>query len=365
MPESKQGAVRSTLDPIRFESDAVSTLAPQDIAEQLLEYLADYLGIQDLSYACSPTEYPDGWETYSYTFQLRAGRALPAEFAKPLVIRLYASPEGLPRARYEVAVERQGFAQGFPLPQTLLLEEDCRLLGGPFVIRVQAPGRTLLQAMLKQPWRLWSAPRQMALAQVQLHRLSPRGFPAPKGPWLTRCFQELAEILERYELETFRAGYEWLHRHRPAPPRRTSIVHLDFHPINLIHQPGQPLLVLDWVEADVADRHVDVATSLMLMECVTAGTPTWHARLLAGLGRFWFVRWYLRAYRRRLPLDWNVLCYYRALAAFRRLCCYARWLRAGPRITGCKPSLLRHLDAEHLEQLGGYFRKWTGVRLQL
>jgi aminoglycoside phosphotransferase (APT) family kinase protein len=224
----------------------------------------------------------------------------------------------------------------------------------------------------------------MAQAHARLHRLPVADFPARPGTLLARRFQEMAIVLQAYDLDGLRRGLDWLLTHCPPPPDRPTLVHLDFHPLNLIHtasgkqgdcspeERGQSpcladgsLTVLDWVEADVGDRHADVATTLMLMECVTAGAATASDHFWTWAGRFWLVRWYLKAYHRLLPLDWDRLAYYRAWAAFYRLCTYGRWLWAGPQVTGSKPTVLQHLGPCARERLQRYFRKWTGVAVRL
>src|SRR5947209_6169541 len=89
-------------------------------AAGLLRYLATYLGVKGLRYRAAPAPVSDGWETLLYGFQLPRHPQLPPEFKRPLILRVYASPQGLPRARREVAIQRALRRQGFPVPQVLL-----------------------------------------------------------------------------------------------------------------------------------------------------------------------------------------------------------------------------------------------------
>jgi Ser/Thr protein kinase RdoA (MazF antagonist) len=182
---------------------------------------------------------------------------------------------------------------------------------------------------------------------------------------LTRRLDGLAQVIERYDLIGLRPGLDWLLAHEPLPVASPRILHLDFHPMNLMAAPGRPLVVLDWSEADVGDPHADVATTLMILKCLSAEESTLYDRLLVGVGRVLFRRWYLRAYRRRRPLDRDKLAYYRAWAAFGRLCRYGLWLHEGPGATGSKPSSLRHLSPGHVRTLEDYFRRWSGVAVRL
>ncbi len=336
-----------------------------EVASALGTYLMKRLDMISLRYSQEPAEFPDGWETYTYCFQLESSGVLPPEFARLLVLRIYASPEGLPRAQREYAVQGHMQRLGYPVAEPLLLEETSDVFGGPFLLMALVPGQTLLHSLLRRPWRIVHGAIQMAATHVQLHSLAAQDFPSPPGSFLTRHFQEMATLIREYDLSNLKPGLDWLITNRPAQPGKSSIIHLDFHPLNLIYSDGYPLSVLDWVEADVGDPHADVATTMMLMQCVPPRELTFRERLSVGVGRFWLLRWYLKAYRTRRPLDRAKLSYYRAWAALRRLCCYGRWLHGGPLATGSKPTALQHLTPGHLETLQNYFQKFSGVNVSL
>src|SRR5207248_6960760 len=108
---------------------------------------------------------------------------------------------------------------------------------------------------------------------------------------------------------------DWLVRHRPADPERPSILHLDFHPVNILFDRGQCSGVIDWCDADVGDRHADVATTLVLMKTAPVEIPHLWERPFAGFAR-WIVRErYRRVYDRHLPPDPGKPSYYAALAS--------------------------------------------------
>jgi aminoglycoside phosphotransferase (APT) family kinase protein len=365
----------STLDPAR--GVAGTGLPPGDLAvspdtgtgapavgDAFLRHLEDRLGFSSLRFAEPPVLIPEGWETYIYRFRLASATGLPSEWARPLVLRIYACIEGLPRLRHEYLVQQCMARHAYPVARPLLLDGDPHLLGGPFMVMEAIPGRTLLDLMLWRPWRVIDGPVQMAALHARLHRSPVADFPAPPGPFLERRLEEMRAWVTEYRLHGMAPGLEWLARNRPPEPERPSIIHLDFHPVNLMFGRWHCNAVLDWSESDVGDPHLDVATTIVLIRSAPVEVPAPLQPLTAAPARTLLWRLYRNAYRRRLPLDPQRLRYFLAWAAFRRLCNWGRWLRVGPQVMGNKPSSIRYVSASRVRLLRRFVRRWSGVDVQ-
>jgi aminoglycoside phosphotransferase (APT) family kinase protein len=284
---------------------------PAAVADALRAYLRE----PGLSYRQPPVLLPDGWETYTYVCELGPAPALPEPLTGPLVLRIYASPQGLPRARHEFAVQQRLWDLGFAVPRPLGLECSSDLFGGPFLLMQRVVGRTLFRTLLRRPWLLWHGPRWMAQLHARLHALSAEDFPSGAGPFPDRTIEEVGAVIRAHGLRGLQPGLDWLWARRPSPPARPSILHLDWHPLNLIRKPDGPLVAIDWTEADVGDPHADVAITLLLLRhAPTAGQTLWE-RGSVPVGRCLTGYWYLKAYRRLHPLNRGHLAYYRAWAA--------------------------------------------------
>lgn len=339
--------------------------SPPEVAGVLLRYLGRRLGLDNLAYAAPPAELSSGWETYTYEFRLRDSDPLPRPFAGPLVLRAFVCPQGLPAARREFAVTQFLARSNFPVPEPLLLEESSSYLRGPFLLRPRVPGRPLLKTALRYPWTLFSTAEVLADTHARLHAVPAEAF-SSAGDWaLERSLDEGARAIRRCGLDGLRDALHWLNAHRPPRPPSPSILHLDFHPLNLIRKGGEPPIVLDWTESGVGDYHADVGMTLMLLECAPPDDLGPWDRFCAWVGRSVFRAWYLHAYGKRARLNEEKLAYYRAWAAFHRLCRYGRWLRVGPAETGYKPSAVRHLKPGHLRKMARYFHAWSGVSITL
>jgi aminoglycoside phosphotransferase (APT) family kinase protein len=334
---------------------------PAKIESILRDYLKHRLRTARLAFDEPPTLFPDGWETYTYRFRIRSNASLLQRFRVPLVLRVFSCQKGLARARHEFAVQHYLRQYDYPVAEPLILESACDFFGGPFLIRQEIPGRTLLSTLQEEPWKLWQEPMLMAQLQARLHSLPAPGFPRARGSLLYRSLEGIESAIRTLDLDGLKPGLDWLVAHRPDVRPRLAILHMDFHPMNLIYLEDGSLAVVDWTEADVGDPHADVATTLMLMATVPVGPNTVMGHISTRLGRGILLRRYLRAYRRAEEVDPCKLAYYRAWAAVRRLCQYSRWLYSTPATNGCRPSAAEHVSPQQLHTLEGYFRKWTGV----
>jgi aminoglycoside phosphotransferase (APT) family kinase protein len=331
----------------------------------LLEFLQWHYGVRVVRYLQQPTPILEGYESYIYQFQLQPSEGFPRAFSRPLILKLYSNHNGEKRLHHEFAVQRRMHSLGYPTPEPILYECQSDWFRGPFMIMEVIPGKNLLHLLLQYPWKIVRGPGWMAQMQARLHRLPTAEFSGSSEPFLERQLQTIQDQMEAHDLYGLLAGYDWLWRHRPVLSERPSIVHLDFHPINLMFEHDQCRGVLDWCDADVGDRHADVAVTLTLIRTAPVAVASFRQRLATWPGRWLLYRRYLRAYRRLLPLDDGKLSYYMAWAALRRLCRYGTWLRAGPQITGSKPACLGLLRRDRIDVLRRCFWEQTGVQVRL
>ena len=63
------------------------------------------------------------------------------------------------------------------------------------------------------------------------------------------------------------------------------------------------LCLIDWSGAALGDRHHDIAATLLVMRAAPITPHNMIERLLDRFGRRMFIRRYLRAYGKRLPID--------------------------------------------------------------
>ncbi|HBI43865.1 MAG TPA: hypothetical protein DDY78_13600 [Planctomycetales bacterium] len=333
------------------------------VAAELLSYLQIRKGLSGLEYLQAPGIIPDGWETYTYRLQFQVQTA--ATLRGPLVLRVYHGPEGLPRLRREFMLQRRLAELHYPVARPVMAEEDPGFLGGPFLLMEWVEGDMLLHRILHDYFALLWGPQQMADVHARLHQLPLQGLLGPDRPFLERQLETLKAMVDDYDLTGLAPGLDWLRAHRPAEAESPSLLHLDFHPKNLLVHKGRCTAVLDWSESDVGDHHADAAVALLMIDTAPVEEASAWDRFMLPIGRFLTHELYRYSYRRRLPLDGRRLRYYQAWAAFRRLSWYGSWIAAGPQVMGYKPGAVGHVRPGHVADLERYFQRYSGVAIRL
>jgi aminoglycoside phosphotransferase (APT) family kinase protein len=279
-----------------------SEKTPEQLSDSLITYLRAQLDNTSLGYRTPLTPIQGGYETQMHRFELSG---VEGELSRPLALRLFPPHEGPGRATWESTVQNTLADQGYPAARVYLTCTDPSILGGVFFIMDLLPG----ELMMSIPFEI--IPGLLGKAQAALHRIDP-------GP-LVRSLREqgFAEGAYRFgrRLEELRGAVDtypwladvtgWLVEHRPPEPKRLSVCHGDFHPLNILVQDGQITGVVDWGGLMVADPVLDVANTIVL-----AMIPAKHLFSLLEWDKF--PGMYLDAYRAHRPLDLRYLDYYQA-----------------------------------------------------
>ena len=126
--------------------------------------------------------------------------------------------------------------RGYPVPEVHELIEDGRDL-----IMEKVPGPTMVESLVKRPWRARRAGAELAELHARLHAI-----PAP----------------------------DWL----PALDDGDRLLHFDLHPLNVILSPSGPV-VIDWTNATRGRAGYDLARAWVLMASADAKVG-WPLRLV-------------------------------------------------------------------------------------
>ncbi len=347
-----------------------------DIRERLAHYLGaavDYLRVL-----------ASGWETTVFEFTLASRSPLADNLptGSPLVLRSYQGSRADDKgARESITVNRLASA-GYPVPRPYLFEPGRTPLGAPFLIMDRVAGGPLFSIKsFPQAFKTFSLGFiAFVRAQTQLHRLGSRGLnlddipnayaadkTPPTAPLLDRFLAIIAERIENGPLPGLSDALDRLReraaRFREAP---ASLVHMDFHPQNVIVKGMRVTGVIDWVNADHGDRHLDVATTSAILSTTAMDHPRWMRDNAIGNSlRALFNSLYLPLYHVMAPLEFDRLRYCQAVASLLRLSMLGMMRARGAEAAGFRPEAINEVTPMVVRLLSRYASRKSGVPVSI
>jgi aminoglycoside phosphotransferase (APT) family kinase protein len=207
-----------------------------------------------------------GWETSLWRFETPDGQIH--------ALRVYPGPEHAGSARKEEAALRACMSAGVPVPA---LEATGQWEGRPLLVIGWCAGTTLLAAMLRRPWSVWRAGLSFGRLQAQVHRVPSPPALREGAPhyWLLRGALQQPEVFVRV---------------RDMSLSTDSLIHLDYHPLNVLTDGGRFTGVIDWSAAAAGDPRADFARTAALLR--TASSPPGPTRPIVGaFRRLFYLAW--------------------------------------------------------------------------
>ncbi len=158
----------------------------------------------------------------------------------------------------------------------------------------------------------------------------------------------------------------------PATPSATatapddSIVHLDYHPQNVIVRGIRVTGVIDWVSADRGDRHLDAATTSAILATSAMDRPRWMRDNRVGNSlRALFAALYFPAYHALAPMDLERFRYCQAVAALFRLSTFGMMRTRGPASVGFRPEAIANVTPDVVRLLTRYASRKSTLPVSL
>jgi Ser/Thr protein kinase RdoA (MazF antagonist) len=205
------------------------------------------LGYPEVS---QPARVTGGWETLLWRFATPDGREHS--------LRVYHLPRIQAIAWRERAALMACEKAGLPAPR---VEAAGEAGGFPALVLSWCPGIPLLAYVEKKPWALWRLGRLFGRAQAEMHRVQPPEEFVGTAPqdWVCRAGEE----------------YRDLEQHALGLGLRTdTLIHMDFHPLNLVSDGASVTGILDWCGAAAGDPRADLArTEITLLAAPVPAGP--------------------------------------------------------------------------------------------
>ena len=182
-----------------------------------------------------PQRVKGGWETLLWRFATPDGREHS--------LRVHHLPEREEFARRERLALQACEKGGLPAPR---LEAAGDFQGLPAMVLSWCPGRPLLSYVEQRPWAIWRLGRLFGRTQALMHALTPPPEFIATAPddWLSRLDEEYVDLATHA---------------KTLGLSTSSLIHMDFHPLNLISDGAAVTGVIDWPRAGAGDPRADLA----------------------------------------------------------------------------------------------------------
>ncbi|MCA0455501.1 MAG: aminoglycoside phosphotransferase family protein [Chloroflexi bacterium] len=163
---------------------------------------------------------------------------------QPYALRLMRPQQAATYER-EVAAMQAAAAGGVVVPE---LVRYSLWEGRPVMLLSWLRGGTLASELLRQPYRIWQLGTAFGGMQAVIHRI-----PAPPAlnptEWIEWAGDEPELKARLYDL----------------PSRQTRLIHLDYHPLNVMADAGRITGVIDWTNARAGDPRADFARTYSIL----------------------------------------------------------------------------------------------------
>jgi Ser/Thr protein kinase RdoA (MazF antagonist) len=167
------------------------------------------------------------------------------------VLKLYRQGWSPRSVKYEYQQALASQQTGYRVPAVgELVEVDGR--HGITYQRIE--GRTMLQEMMKKPWKIRRFSRQLAQLHAEMHTHTAAG--------LTPVNQRLAEKIQHAPHFGHSTKIAILKR-LSVLPQEDKLLHGDFHPDNIMLTADGPIII-DWIDAALGHPLADVARTLVI-----------------------------------------------------------------------------------------------------
>ena len=141
---------------------------------------------------------------------------------------------------------------------------------------------------------------------------------------------------------------------------------MDYHPLNVMVHGVRVTGVIDWVNTDVGDRHLDAAMTAVILSSSAMEHPRWMRDNLVGNGlRASFAALYMPLYHAMAPMDFERFRYCQAVAALLRLSMMGMMRARGPEVVGFRREAIDEVTPAVVRLLSRYATRKSGASVRL
>lgn len=213
-----------------------------------------------------------GWETEIESFDLE-WTSNDGTVSKGLVVRIFPGKGAAQKAEKEFRYMKELQNLKYPVPTVYIIETDDSIIGNPFIIMDRIEGGTIedrigLSVEKRDHWLDVMCELFLDLHNLEWESLateSERKLFEDPHYIVKRTISMYRELLEQTNCLVLLPVVEWLTKNAESVPcTKPSIIHGDFHPMNVLLDENDNPYVIDWGAARIHDSRADLAWSLLL-----------------------------------------------------------------------------------------------------
>ena len=277
------------------------------------------------------TDITSGWENQLISFDL-SYKIQGKQIKKELIARIYPATDAKTKSAKEFTLVKKLHDLNYPVPRTYLLENSGNIIGNPFVILERINGPTMGEVIENtQEKKRNKLTNQFIDLYLQLHDLNWREFDLITLPLESPSFHSyIATLLNEYITSVIKRGLTDFHevfdylknQMERLDISSLSLVHLDYHPNNILMKKNTYPVVIDWGTANILDFRFDLAWTVLLANAHYSQT----------LGQLVF-----ESYQQKLGRTIEDFEFFYMFAATRRLIDYVISMTQGAETSGMRP----------------------------
>jgi aminoglycoside phosphotransferase (APT) family kinase protein len=327
------------------------TLIDNEIQSNLLSYIRQTNPIKQIS---NLTKITSGWENEVYSFT-----AEYSDRKTDLILRIYPGDHAEWKSEREFNGIKRLYEVGFPVPKVHALEHDLSIFGKPVIIMEKINGRegwkVIDKSYGKERDRLIN---QFCQIFANLHSLDWRLIHPDPLPYnendpyglINSLMQKIQGYVDQFpDAKVLMPVFDWLmDRRNNVPCRRLSVVHMDYHPANLILKDNGDAIIIDWTNIDVGDFRMDLAWTMLLVS--SYGNPEGRDIVL-------------NEYEKIIGHKIEQIEYFEVFALLRRLFSIFVSLTVGANKLGMRPEAIESMkkSVRHIKILCDLLHQKTGI----
>lgn len=327
----------------------------QTLVKQLETHLKQLYRDRTSVSVASLEEINMGWETELYTFEVDSTKN-GDHIREHRVLRVFQGDGAGHKSAKEYYLMRKLDEAGYPVPKIYSHEETGEVIGKPFIIMERILGTTLDDAYRNEnPEELQRGLNRLIKLFVRLHRLDVAPF---KGITELPCHDDpVQDNIDWYrrtaegQIKWLKPVVDWLaERKQYIEPVHQSVVHMDYHGMNVMLREDGSEAVIDWGASRIGDHRMDLGWTLLLY--TTFGDDVYRDPMLALYGE-----------HSGRPVD--DIEYFEVMAIMRRIIDLVTTMEGGSDSVGLKSEVVEMMkeSREHYHRVHDVLSERTGIKL--